>query len=748
MAEKEVRKLAAVMFTDIEGYSALVQQDEEGALKKVSSHRHFLEKYTGQFNGKVVQFYGDGSLSIHESAVDAVHCAIEMQRAYRFEEPVPVRIGIHVGDIVLKSDTVFGDGVNIASRIQATGIPGSVLLSHRVQSELANHPEIHTKSLGQMKLKNISLPVEIFAVTNDGLVVPTSVRKMPGIKPLIRYSPFILLVGIVFWFVQRQMQGKVFGDSFTEESISIPVFTNHTGDASKDDIGQMASHWITKELSSTPTAHVVSYESASEMIKLAGMNFSSSKGRARYASLTGAVNIVEAAYYLTGQKFDSLVMSGFFKNLITGDIPPNSLEDVRCRSADPMECIKAMAGNIKGYWVSRDDHILTSPNYEAYKAYLAARGAWRTHDKEYIAEQLNKAIALDPTFIDPYFLMLDFLFNQGNHAAASDTIQSIRRKFPELDARQLNMLNYHSADVSGKNKEAYQYFMNEYAHDSNDLFTNNSAMVLALMYRHAPVEALEFYHEIPFDSLHLEGCSYCAERLELAMWAALESGNMKLADQFAPKINGALYTRQSYGMLIMYYVWKNDTVHIDLLLKAAQNHPQLDRGWQYLNYLAGRLFLLHGDKSLSSRYVQKAIATYQLAPSKNVRMLARSYYLDDQLDASLKYYKTARPQDSVEAQRIVSEMGMIYARKGDTVEAQKIIEKLESMRLPFEYGATEYYQGRIYALLGDLEKATTLLESSLQKGQKFELWATFTHDPDLLPLRDYPRYKQLLESFK
>lgn len=729
------------MFTDIEGYSAMIQQNETGALTKVSVHRQFLEQYTSQFNGKVVQFYGDGSLSIYDSAVDAVYCAIEMQKAYRSGEPVPVRIGIHVGDIVFRDDTVFGDGVNIASRIQATGIPNSILISHRVQTEIANHPGIRTKSLGEVRLKNISTPIEILAITNDGLAVPQQRRKIKNLNVIWRYAGIMGLALVVFWFIKLQLPETNIQNSFEKESISVPVFTNNTGDASLDQIGQMASHWITKELSSTRKAHVVSYESASEMIKLAGINISTKRGRKQYASLTGAVNIVEVAYYKSGSKLDSLVMGGYFTNLPTGEIL-YYIPNVYCLSANPMDCIKDMSDQIKGYWASRNDRMLTPPKYEAYKAYLAARSAWRTKDKEFVLEQLNKAIKLDRGFIDPYFLMLDYFFNENDHAAAQDTIRAIRKKFTDMDDRERNMLDYHTADVEGKNKEAYDYFMKEYGIDKLDMFTNNSAMVLALIYKNDPVKALEFFNEIPVDSLHVEGCSYCVERLCLAMRAALESGNMKTADQLALKLNGTPYSRLSYGMLIMYDVWKNDTAHINELIDEARiNHQENDR-WEYFNYLAGRLFLLRGFKSLSLYYAEKAIALYARDPYG--RMLARSYYLDDQLENSLKYYKTSKPIIPREPWLIVAEMGMVYARMGDTTDALKTIAKLDSMRVNFEYGATEYYQGRIYALMGEKEKAISLLETSLQKGQKFELWATFTHDPDLLSLKDDPAYQKLI----
>ena len=170
MSDQEVRKLAAVMFTDIEGYSALVQRDEEGAMSKVATHRQFLEQFTTQYNGRVIAYYGDGSLSIFDSVVHAVQCGIKMQKAYMADEPVPVRIGIHVGDIVFKNDTVFGDGVNIASRIQASGIPGSVLLSQRVHAELANHPEMAVTT-GFRAFRKACLKITLLNVSPFALAV-------------------------------------------------------------------------------------------------------------------------------------------------------------------------------------------------------------------------------------------------------------------------------------------------------------------------------------------------------------------------------------------------------------------------------------------------------------------------------------------------------------------------------------------------------------------------------------------------
>src|SRR4030095_12225200 len=249
--------------------------------------------------------------------------------------------------------------------------------------------------------------------------------------------------------------------------------------------------------------------------------------------------------------------------------------------------------------------------------------------------------------------------------------------------------------------------------------------------------------DIPVDSLKINGCVYCAERNEIAMWAALDLDSMALADILATKINDALVTRNSYGMLIMYYAWKKDTAKIDQLLSAAQQNTKLE-DWRLLVYFAGRFFQLRGDTALSLLYAQKSINVHLQTKG---RMLGRSYYLNHQYDEALKYYKEAVKEEPKNA-TFLSEMGMVYARRGDKEEALKIIEKLNTLRTDYEYGATEYFQGRIYALLGEPARATSLLETALQKGQKFDLWARFNHDPDLMSLKDYPAYKEMLANIK
>lgn len=173
------RRLAAIMFTDIAGYTAMMQENEAQAIVLRQRHREVFERLHGQYRGQIIQYYGDGTLSVFDSAVDAAACAVEMQREFQQEPKVPLRIGIHTGDILLSETEVIGDGVNLASRVESMAEVGSVLVSQTVYDNLKNQPECPAESLGLFTFKNVAKPIEVFALANDGLTVPDP-RKLKG----------------------------------------------------------------------------------------------------------------------------------------------------------------------------------------------------------------------------------------------------------------------------------------------------------------------------------------------------------------------------------------------------------------------------------------------------------------------------------------------------------------------------------------------------------------------------------------
>jgi len=215
MKEKKVRQLAAIMFTDIVGYTALMQGDEAVATSIRARHREVFRQQHELHQGKIIQYYGDGTLSVFKSAIEAAECAIDIQRLLQEGNPVPLRIGLHMGDIVFNKTEVYGDGVNVASRIQSMGVAGAILLSGKLNDELKNHHDISTVSAGHFELKNIAHPVEVFAITNDGIIVPQPLElngKQKIINKTIAVLPFVNM--------STSAENEYFSDGITEEIIN------------------------------------------------------------------------------------------------------------------------------------------------------------------------------------------------------------------------------------------------------------------------------------------------------------------------------------------------------------------------------------------------------------------------------------------------------------------------------------------------------------------------------------------------
>lgn len=162
------------MFADMVGYTALMQEDEGLAHARRERQRAALSELVPRYNGKVLQHYGDGTLSVFHSAVEAVECAVSIQLEMRRDPVIPLRIGVQIGDVVHDRDGVYGDSVNVAARIEALAAPGGILISGKVFDDIKNHPSLTTVPCGSVRLKSVKQPVRLFAVATEGLPVPTT----------------------------------------------------------------------------------------------------------------------------------------------------------------------------------------------------------------------------------------------------------------------------------------------------------------------------------------------------------------------------------------------------------------------------------------------------------------------------------------------------------------------------------------------------------------------------------------------
>ena len=214
MPSDKVRQLAAIMFADMTGYTAMMQEDEQKTRILRDRQRQTLETLIPGYKGKIIQYFGDGTLSIFDSAINAVNSAIEIQKELQKEPKVLLRIGIHSGDIVFENQDIYGDGVNLASRIEGLAVPGAVLISDKVFDEVKNQPEIKTVLLGSFKLKNVKRQVEVYAISNEGMVVPTPAQTgvKAGTQKTIAVLPFINM--------SADPENEYFSDGISEEILN------------------------------------------------------------------------------------------------------------------------------------------------------------------------------------------------------------------------------------------------------------------------------------------------------------------------------------------------------------------------------------------------------------------------------------------------------------------------------------------------------------------------------------------------
>ena len=171
-ASSPQRKLAAIMFTDIAGYTAAMSADEESALKTLRKKRSILKPLIIDNNGTFVKEIGDGTLSYFHSAIDAATCAVSLQQATYDDTDMNLRIGVHVGDIVFDDEDVFGDGVNVAARLESMAPVGGVCVSKSVFEELLNKKEFDGVPLGLQQLKGVGRLIDVFALKAKNLIHP------------------------------------------------------------------------------------------------------------------------------------------------------------------------------------------------------------------------------------------------------------------------------------------------------------------------------------------------------------------------------------------------------------------------------------------------------------------------------------------------------------------------------------------------------------------------------------------------
>ena len=262
------RQLAAIMFTDIVGYTALMGNDEQKAFRLLKRNRELQRPIIEQHHGRWIKELGDGVLASFHTASDAVSAAIKIQQASNTTNDFLLRIGIHLGEVVFENGDVFGDGVNIASRIQAAADPGAIFVSEAVHHNVQNKNDIETKYVRTEHLKNVKEPVRIYQVVAEGVrIVPAATKSrltsgsliLAGIVALLVVSGYLL-----FLLLSRPSSARA---ETIDLSIAVLPFVNMSGDTTQEYFSDGTTETIITELGQIPGLSVISWNSVFEFKK-------------------------------------------------------------------------------------------------------------------------------------------------------------------------------------------------------------------------------------------------------------------------------------------------------------------------------------------------------------------------------------------------------------------------------------------------------------------------------------------------
>src|SRR5207248_1619502 len=420
----EERKLAAIMFTDMVGYSALAQRDDKIALELLEEHRRLLRELFPQFHGTEIKTIGDAFLVEFGSALEAAQCAIEIQRTLAkrnhdvtSDRRIELKIGIHIGDVVHRDGDVYGDGVNIASRIEQLAGAGGICVSMDVERQIRNALEARFEKFGSADLKNIKLRMDLFRIIlpwEKGAESPArrTSKKSPLLVPAAILVILALLAG--WWWVQRKNQQSVAAHAVPaaptntpdQKSVAVLPFVNLSDDKGSEYFSDGVSEELLTVLQKIPGLHVAARTSA---FSFKGKNATAQE----IGQKLGVAHLVEGSVRKAG---DAVRIAARLTRADTGEELwsenyTRNLKDVFAVQTELAQTIvEQLRGRFGGADAGAKEKIQAqvqaaekggTKNVEAHELYLQGRFYENRHSDKSTREALaayQHAVELDPGF--------------------------------------------------------------------------------------------------------------------------------------------------------------------------------------------------------------------------------------------------------------------------------------------------------------------------------------------------------------
>jgi TolB-like protein/class 3 adenylate cyclase len=378
------RRLSAVLAADVAGYGRLVSTDEEGTIGQLKAHRALLfDPKLAEHNGRLVKTTGDGLLAEFASVVDAVRCAVDVQRGMATrnaevieDKRIEFRIGVHVGDIIIEDNDIFGDGVNVAARLEGLAQPGGICVSARVQEDAEGRLDVGFIDDGEQQLKNIARPVRVYRVALDGAQAPAGSRAAASAPGTVSAPDMPSIAVLPFQNMSADPDQDYFADGMVEDII--------TGLSRYRNIFVIARN-------STFT-----YKGRAVDVKQVGRELG-----VRYV-LEGSVRRAGSRVRITGQLIDAATAVHIWAERFEGEI--EDIFDLQDRVAASV--VGAIVPQLRQAEVDRAKRKPTE-SLDAHISYMRGIASFQRWGREAIDEALRlalRAIELDPNYSTPYGL--------------------------------------------------------------------------------------------------------------------------------------------------------------------------------------------------------------------------------------------------------------------------------------------------------------------------------------------------------
>jgi class 3 adenylate cyclase/TolB-like protein/Flp pilus assembly protein TadD len=449
-SERVERRLTAILAADVAGYSRLMGADEEETLARLKAHRRELvDPKIAEHRGRIVKTTGDGLLAEFQSVVDAVRGAVEIQREMAkrnadvpSDRRIEFRVGINVGDIIIDESDIFGDGVNVAARLEALAEPGGICVSRMVRDQVRDKLEIAFEDMGEQQVKHIARPVRAYRVVTDAAApaaASAARRQLPRWAIAAGIVAFLILAGgaaVVWRLYPVHPAATVAGTPArtpalpAKPSIAVLPFANLSGDPAQDYLADGLTDNLLDALAQNPGLFVIARNATQVYRGTAAAPRAVAKDLGVRYVLEGSVQKSGDHIRVTAQLIDTVN-----DNHVLSQKYDRNLTDLFALEDDlSLQIAGALDAQLSGGTVARSFAHGTR-NLEAWENLLKASQTYfrfNPADASEAQKLAQRAVDLDPNYLAAWQFLAFTYFDQADLGWAQDRIATLGR------ARQLN----------------------------------------------------------------------------------------------------------------------------------------------------------------------------------------------------------------------------------------------------------------------------------------------------------------------